>query len=368
LNPRKAFVLDHHQSARRDPDGAQPDPRYRELRRRAQEAGLFGPARGAYIARIALFSTVCLGAWLELLRAPSIGVRIACWAAIGFVMVQAAFVSHEAMHGSISRSARVSQAIGHFLNTFLIGFSFSYFCRSHALHHAHCNEGESDPDTMSQLFSVFPASVNEKRGIGRWMTRFQVVLLPVFFPTWALIMKWDALTYIVRRPRKMRTDLIVLGAHLLFWFGATIPVLGFTTALNNYLGWSAFAGIYLAAVIPIGHVARREIRAGERVTFLEQQIGATRNLGSSRLLDFLFMGVNSHVEHHLFPTVPSTRLHRGRAVLRDFCAAERLPYQEVRFDAAFAEVMRHFAQVGALCPIRDKRKLDDEVEEAAGAN
>jgi fatty acid desaturase len=366
LNPRKAFVLSQH-PARREPENLQRDERYRELRRRALAAGLFGPARAAYAARMALFAGVSIGAWAILLRAPSIGVRLLCWAAIGFVMVQSAFVAHEAMHGSISRSARVSQAIGQFFDTFLVGFAFSYFFRSHTLHHSRCNERESDPDTMSQLFSVFPSSVTEKRGIGRLMTRFQVALIPFFFPTWALIMKWDALTYVVRHPRRARVDIAILAAHLLFWFGASVPILGVGTAVANYLGWSAFAGIYLGVVIPISHVARREVGPDERLTFLEQQIAATRNLGSSRLLDFLFMGVNSHVEHHLFPTVPSTRLHRGRALLRQFCREERLPYQEARFDAAFVEVMRHLAQVGALCPLRERRKID-EVEEAASVN
>jgi fatty acid desaturase len=348
MNRPKALVLDHFRSPKiAAPKALRHDARYVRLRRRLAEAGFFAPAPWAYAWRIAL----CLGgfaiAFALLCKAPGAMARIACFAAIGFVLVQGCFIAHEASHGSVSRRPWLAEAIGQLFDTLLVGFSYSYFRRGHELHHFHCNEERVDPDTQSTLFSVFESSARDKRGLGRWVTRYQYLLIPLLYPTWALAMKWDALTYVVRNRRQTRIDQLALMAHLALWFGVATWQLGFVSALANYLGWSACAGIYLGLVIPPNHVGLPPL-ADDAMPYLEQQLATTRNLPSSALRDFLFMAVNNHVEHHLFPWVPGCRLRRGREALRAFCKEEGLPYCEEDYLAATAGVFRHFRKMATL--------------------
>jgi fatty acid desaturase len=362
VNAAKARILDHFASPRIEP-GATPclpsrqamealeaDPRYQRLQERLEAAGFFAPVRGEYAVRIAAFVGVFAGAFAVLLAAPGWPVRLLAWAAIGFVLVQGCFLAHEAMHNAVSRRPAVRQAVGQFFDSFLVGFPFSYFCRSHELHHFHCNEESIDPDGQSALFSVFEASAHSKRGLGRLVTRFQHVLIPLLYPVWALAMQWDGLTYVLRNRRKTRLDQLALALHLLLWFGVAPLFIGFLPALVNYLGRSVFAGLYLGIVIPVNHVARPSLSAGTDLPFLDQQVACTRNLGDSPTMDFLFMGLNNHVEHHLFPWVPTSRLRRGRAVLRAFCTEEGLAYHEQSFATATADVLRHFARVARALP------------------
>lgn len=357
MNKAKADLLDHFQSPRLgfdEPDGGPRghapaelagDERYQRLRRRLKEAGFFAPDPWNYAIRGGLSLLFTLGSFAVLLTQPSWPARIACFVLAGFGLVQGTFVSHEAKHGSVFRRPALNEAVGQLFNSFLVGFSFSYFGRGHDLHHLHCNEADVDPDTLSTLFSVFPSEAAKKRGLGFVISRFQGFFIPVLYPTWTLAMKWDGLTYVARNLRKTRADQLAMALHLLFWFALQAIWLPLPTVIVNYLGWSAFAGIYLAIAIPPNHVARPVVHDGAAVDFVTQQIVTTRNLPSSPFIDYLMMNVNNHIEHHLFPWAPGGRLRRGRAIVRAFCAEEGLPYHERGFFAGLAEVMVHLARM-----------------------
>jgi fatty acid desaturase len=349
MNVAKARVLDSFVS-KQTIESVKSDPRYRQLSERLEAARFFEPAPGGYLWRLPLLALL----WALALGALGAGapwpLRLFAWLVLAFVMVQGAFMSHEAMHGSISRRPAVNRAVGHFFDTFVVGFSFSYFTRSHSVHHTNCNEEGTDPDTLSTLFSVFESSAREKRGLGRFITRFQYIAIPVLFPTWALAMKWDALCYIARNRRITRIDQLVLVLHVVTWF-VLMPIhIGFGAALVNYLGMSAFTGLYLAVLIPVNHVARASVPNGAELPFIEQLLATTRNLGQSLLIDYLFIGLNSHIEHHLFPWVPSSRLRRGRALVQEFCREHGLPYYQQSYPQAIASVFRHFWEVSRIEP------------------
>lgn len=358
MNKAKADLLDHFQSPRlgfdEDEGGARghappeliADERYQRLRRRLKEVGFFEPAPGQYAVRAALSLACTLGSYAVLLWAnPSWPARVACFFLAGFGLVQGTFIAHEAKHGSVSRRLWLAEATGQIFNSFLVGFSFSYFGRGHDLHHLHCNEADVDPDTLSTLFSVFPSEAAKKRGLGRLISRFQGFFIPALYPTWTLAMKWDGLTYVARNLSKTRADQLAMALHLLFWLGLPSLWLPFSTVFVNYLGWSFFAGLYLAIAIPPNHVGRPVVNDGRAVDFLSQQIVTTRNLPSSPLIDYLMMNVNNHIEHHLFPWAPGGRLRRGRAIVRAFCVEEGLPYHERPFFAGLADVMAHLARM-----------------------
>jgi fatty acid desaturase len=349
MNAAKARVLDTV-AITQTFESVTSDPRYQRLRQRLEAVGFFAAAPGGYLWRLPLLGVIWIAAMGALATAPGWPLRVLAWTALAFTMVQGAFMSHEAMHGSISRRPAVNRAMGQLFDSFLIGFSFSYFTRSHTVHHFNCNEEGTDPDTLSTLFSVFESSAREKRGLGRLITRFQYFAIPLLYPTWALAMKWDALCYLVRHRRETRVDWLMIGLHVVTWFGVLPLYIGFGPAFADYLGMSALTGLYLAVLIPVNHVARAVVPHGDEQPFLEAQLTTTRNLGQSLLLDYLFIGLNSHIEHHLFPWVPSSRLRRGRAVVQAFCREEGLPYYQQSYGRATLEVFRHFWAMSRVTP------------------
>ena len=83
-----------------------------------------------------------------------------------------------------------------------------------------------------------------------------------------------------------------------------------------------------ASVFIPNHIGMRRLASGEKLSYLERQVTTSRDISNPQLLDFYFGGLNSQIEHHLFPRVPHNRYRAMRPIVRAFCLARGLAYQE----------------------------------------
>ena len=314
------------------------DRDYQELRARLARIGFFAPARWSYAWRMIIIVALYAVLFAYLASGPSIAPRIVVALALGVVHTLCNFMAHDIAHGAVSKRAAVTNVFGQIFDTLLTGFSFTYFRRSHTLHHYHCNEDGLDPDTMSVLWSVSEHGARNKRGFGRAVTRAQHFIVPLLYPFWGATLKVAGLGYSLRNPREAWPDLVLLAVHFAAWFGLGGNALDYTIM-------TLVVGVYLGIIFPIGHVGTASFAPTHTSSFLHQQLATTRNVTSSPLRNNFFMGLNSQIEHHLFPYGPSMRLARARPVVRQFCAERGLPYEEVGHRAAIMSVMRHLRQM-----------------------
>jgi len=142
----------------------------------------------------------------------------------------------------------------------------------------------------------------------------------------------------VDRPDRRR-----LGLHFALWFGLPVWALGFWSATLNYALMTLLIGPYLGTIFLVNHIGTRVVEPEENLSFFMQEITTTRNLGDSRVHDFLFGGINNHVEHHMFPAMPTARLRDARPITRAFCRRHGIAYRESTWIAAAGEVFRHFS-------------------------
>jgi len=163
-------------------------------------------------------------------------------------------------------------------------------------------------------------------------------------------LKLDSLRYLRRHPRTTRVDQAVVLLHFALWLVPPTLMLGPGAALLNYTLMSLLVGPYLVVIFLVNHIGTRVIEPDEPISFFMQQLSTTRNLGSSRLHDFVFGGVNHHIEHHLFPSMPTARLRAARPIVRAFCRRHGLVYRETSWLAAARDVTRHFDAVSAFVP------------------
>lgn len=310
-------------------------------------AGCFRPAP----ARTATYGAFVLAgyaaAYAVLLADPGIALRLLAIAALSFLSVHAGFIAHEAGHGAITRDRRVAELIGQVFNTLLTALCYAYFSHIHRRHHPHCNERSRDPDMQSGFFSMYPQSAREKSGLGRLITRHQAVLIWVLVWLQGFTLKIDSLQHLWRNARATRLDQAVVALHFALWFVPPVLVLGLADALLNYALMTLLIGPYLGTIFLMNHIGTRVIEPGEAISFFEHEIRVTRNLGSTPLHDFLFGGLNNHIEHHLFPSMPTARLRRARAITREFCRRHAIAYREMSWLAAAREVARHFKAMSA---------------------
>lgn len=323
---------------------------HRLLIRELSAAGCFrqAPARTALYAAIVL--SAYAGAYAALLTAPGWGVRALCVVVLAFVSVHAGFIAHEAGHGAITRNRRVAECIGQVFNTLLTALCYSYFSHIHRQHHPHCNDRGRDPDMQSEFFSTYAQSAAGKSGLGALISRHQPVLIWILVSLQGLTLKLDSLEYLHRNPRTTRIDQAVLALHAFLWFVPPAIVLGLGNALLNYALVTLFIGPYTGVIFLVNHIGTRVIEPDENLPFFLQELAVTRNLGASRLQDFFFGGLNNHIEHHAFPSMPTARLPVARRITREFCRRHSLPYREMSWFAAAREVTQHFRAMSAYVP------------------
>ena len=292
-------------------DIAQANGLHRLLVEELSRAGCFQRAT-PQAARFGAFLLVAyFAAYGLLLAAPRWPLRLLAIVAAALFSVQAGFIAHQAGHGALTHDRRAARWIGQLCHTLASGLSASYFQHIHRLHHPHCNDRGRDPDMQSQFVSMYPQSAAAKRGIGGVISRCQGWLVWLLIGLQGFTLKLDGLRFVRSRRQATRLDQAFLALHALVWLVAPSLVLGPGNALLNYALVTVAIGFYVGSIFMVNHIGTRVIEPGEALSHFEQELTVTRNLGDSRLADFLFGGVNNHIEHHLFPSMPTARRSSG---------------------------------------------------------
>ena len=329
--------------ARRD------DHLHRALIAELAGAGCFRPATLRSAAYGAFILACYAAGYATLLTDPEVWIRALAIVALAFISVHGGFLAHEAVHGAI-RGRRAAAWVGQVFNTLLTALCYSYFCHIHRLHHPHCNDRGRDPDMQSGFFSMYEQSARAKTGLGRLVSRHQAVLIWLLVWLQGFTLKIDSLQFLWRNARTTRADQAAVLLHFALWFVPPVLALGFADALLNYALMTLLIGPYLGTIFLVNHIGTRVIEPDAPISYFRHEIGVTRNLGASRLHDFLFGGLNNHIEHHLFPSMATARLRSARPIVREFCRRHGIVYSEMSWLAAAREVTRHFKAMSAFVP------------------
>jgi fatty acid desaturase len=237
---------------------------------------------------------------------------------------------------------------GQFGMTFLCGMSFGFWRSRHNAHHVHCQEIEGDPDMhFGVLFSVYPNSDNWHTPLGRFFLRIQKWAFWPLSSFYWVTLRYDGIRDLFQRPKETKVDRFLMPLHWIVLLIVPGLVLGWHTALLAYVSVSCVSSLMTASVFIPNHIGMRRLENGEQVGYLEQQVTTSRNISNPPLLDFYYGGLNSQIEHHLFPRIAHDRYREMRPVVRAFCDERGIPYQEVGLFAALASVSNHLGAMTA---------------------
>jgi len=110
---------------------------------------------------------------------------------------------------------------------------------------------------------------------------------------------------------------------------------------------SCLSSLMTASVFIPNHIGMRRLGQGEKLSYVEQQVTTSRNISNPALFDFYFGGLNSQIEHHLFPRVAHHLYRAMRPIVRAFCARRGIPYHETSLYGALASVGNHLGDMTA---------------------
>jgi fatty acid desaturase len=320
-----------------------------ELRRRLAARGFFRPQPAGYglrVGRAGLGFAICFVVGLG--GGAGAAVLAACGAA--FFAVQLGIVSHEAGHRSLSRRIWVNDLFGHLGMTLVNGLGFSHWRDAHDRHHRHSQIDGADPDMrFSVVLSVSTRDAATRSATVARVQRFQAVYFWLLSPFFAWSLRFDSAVTAVRGSVPgAAIDRVVLPAHYALWLLGPAMLASPGRALTFYLIYSTALSLYITGLFATNHLGLRVIEG--RRSYLRQQIEHSRNIRVPRWLDFVFGGLNFHVEHHLFPRVPGHQLRSGSEVIRAFCQQHAIEYPSHSFGQALGQIYRHLAGVARALP------------------
>ncbi len=263
---------------------------------------------------------------------------------LSILMVQFAFIGHDAGHGSISSKPRLNRLLGQLCMTVVTGLAFDEWIDRHRAHHRFCQIENQDPDMgVATVVSLTATAAQQKRGVGRFMLRYQHLFIwPLSF-FFAHSQRHLSQLGVFLAVRRYALDAFVLILHFALWFGIPCGLLGvsFTTALWVYLIPMFILGPHLAAIFWVNHIGMPLIEDAEKFSFLEHQAVTSRSISNHAWLNWLFGGLNYQIEHHLFPQVPSSKLRTVQPIVRQHFATHQINYAEMTWWQSVQAVARH---------------------------
>lgn len=324
-----------------DPDG------YRALANNVRAAGLLLRRPGLYGVRIALVGLALSAGWLSLL------VLGRSWAVLGVagflsvVFVQVVFVGHDVGHQQVFNNRRANRLTGLVAGNLLTGLSFGWWVPKHNAHHAHPNQVDRDPDIGAGVIAFTAEIANRYTGLPRRLVRHQAGL---FFPL--LTLEAVALhvasiqTLARRRDRAALVEALLLATHVAIYLGLVFWLLPLTHALAFIVVQQAVFGLYLGCSFAPNHKGMPVLSYDSEENFLSRQVMTSRNVRGGWFTNLLLGGLNFQIEHHLFPTMPRRNLAKAQPIVRDYCAAHELPYEQTGLISSYRQALSHLHRVG----------------------
>lgn len=332
---------------------------YRPLLEQIRSADLLRRTPALYAAEATLLVILVAGAYVMLGAGGGPVVAILACLLAAFAAARVGYLGHDLGHHQVFNSPRANRIAGYLAFNLTLGYSFYHWDRKHSLHHRQPNCIGSDPD-LDLPVGVSDIEVGRlKTGFEAWLCRHQT---PLLFPLLSLItlnLRFNALSqYLMGRgdlglghgifSSRPWPDMpmMLFGVSWRFILPFLIAPWG-EALLFVVLGEMVF-GVYLGLTFLVNHVAMPHLGAGETLDRIRLQVQTARNLTGGRLTAYLFGGLDSQIEHHLFPHMPRWRLRRARPIVREACHSAAVRYHETSLARALAEIFSAMSAVSAL--------------------
>lgn len=282
------------------------------------------PARTALIvlldyALIVAAAAVCESFWSPLLYVLTVMFIGARQAGLGTIVL------HDGVHGSLSKNRKRNDLLGKtFCLTLFISLlgGFDAYRKSHLTHHRLTNrEGDPDLPMMNALYlhtsrlKVVAIFLMQLSGVGFFL------LIAGYLRSGSWRSRIAALIVMIGCLAGWLLSIRAVELLLCYWI---IPLATWAQFVNMVRGISEH---YPAATFGREHVPAQALTRDIIPTWFDSLFVTTR-------------GINFHLTHHLFPTVPFFRLRALQRRISNDAAYRRFAHVTFGYHRAIAEVLR----------------------------
>ncbi|MDI1355432.1 MAG: acyl-CoA desaturase [bacterium] len=324
-------------------------PFYKDIKDRTEEyfvsRSYSRKANSAMILKLLIIATLFFGSYALLLSnlinaAGMFGLALL----FGFSMVLIAFnISHDASHGALFRSPKLNTLFSYTFN--LIGVNRYIWDIKHNLsHHAFTNVPGHDMDIEQVKIVRLVPAIKLK-----WFHRYQHIYAPALYPFASLYMIFikDFQMFATKQygnstfhdhPRK---EYFILFISKLFYFSYALVIplivikLPWWQILIGFLLMHFVLGTMLAIILfPVHALEDSPFPEPDEEGIINNswaihQVETSTNFGAnSRLLCWLCGGLNTHIVHHLFPSICHIHYYELTKIIREGARRHNIKFRD----------------------------------------
>lgn len=303
---------------------------FNELKTQVREAGLLKrvPIRG---------STEMLAVITSMLIVLSTAVHwnpVLLGLFMALIYTRSVFVSHDILHTQYFKDKALSKKLSYPFSAIILSNSSSWWDQKHNVnHHTYCNIVEKDEDIRA-LDGAFTTN----KGNNSFFKKYKYLVFwgAMFFMFPAFIAQ--SYSFVIKR--KLWGEFILMLLHwpliwgTLFYQIGALPTIYVALTLNFVVSpWLAFGFI-------TNHLGCETFSEEEakKFSWMELQMRGSRSLKSGFLVHWLYGGLNTQIEHHLFPKAPRFHLLKVQKMTKDFAKKHHIPYFETTPLMAYVQI------------------------------
>jgi len=310
-----------------------------ELKAEVRAAGLLDrvPVRGTIEMIATIVSMIVV--YIVVVNWSTSGLHIGGAVLLGLFMTiiftRAVFISHDILHTQYFKKKSLSFKLSYPFSAFILSNSSSWWDFKHNVnHHTWCNVPEKDEDilAMDGAFTV------NQRGNSATLRSIKYLVFwgALFFMYPAFIIQ--SYNFAIKKGNYGELALMLL--HWPIVWGPVFYFLPFGEAITVFLtlyvvlsGWLAFGFI-------TNHLGCEvfEKDESESLSWMELQMRTSRSLTGGAFVHWFYGGLNTQIEHHLFPKAPRFNLLKIQKMTRDFAKKHNIKYFESSPVQAYVQI------------------------------
>ena len=267
--------------------------------------------------------------------APPVGLAVVLGLFMTIVFSRAVFISHDILHTQYFKNKALSFKLSYPFAAIILSNSSSWWDFKHNInHHTWCNVPEKDEDILA-MDGAFTKNQKGNSALLRSMKYF-VFWGALFFMYPAFI----AQSYSFAIKKRKYEELALMLLHWPVIWGPVFYFLPFVDALIVFLTLYFVLSVWLAFGFITNHLGCEvfEKDESELLSWMELQMRTSRSLIGGRFVHWFYGGLNTQIEHHLFPKAPRFNLLKVQKMTRDFAKKHNIKYFETTPIEAYVQI------------------------------
>ncbi|MDQ7046370.1 MAG: acyl-CoA desaturase [Sulfurovum sp.] len=304
--------------------------KFDELKAQVREAGLLerAPIRGTVEMLAVLICIIT-----ALVTAPSWN-PLLLGLFLTLLFTRSVFVSHDLLHTQYFKSKSLAKKLSYPFSALILSNSSSWWDNKHNInHHTYCNIVEKDEDILA-LDGAFTPNKGNSPFIKKY--KYFIFWGAMFFMFPAFI----AQSYHFVIKKKLWGELTLMLLHWPLIWGTLFYQIGAGDTLIVALTLSFVVSPWLAFGFITNHLGCETFTEEQSKDFswMELQMRGSRSLKGGFLVHWFYGGLNTQIEHHLFPKAPRFHLLKVQKITRDFAKKHNIPYFETTPIGAYIQI------------------------------